>query len=285
MATVLQRTTIGLGLVALFVGLLGLDALTGRSFGVALLCLLLALGGMIEYSRMLAGHDPVNGPLLIGFGALYMALHGLGHELDKRLLLLATPCWLVYAAAVGFASLRGSPSMPRLRSIAFSALGFVYIPILGAFALEVRHVDPEAGPAAFFFVVAIAKGTDACAFFAGKAFGKAKLIPGVSPGKSTAGFVGALAGAAAIAALFSAFSALGQLVPLPLAPGVGMLLALVVISGDLVESFLKRAVDVKDSASLIPGFGGVLDVIDSVLAVAPAVYYTLLIALHLRAQP
>lgn len=282
MATVAQRTAIGLVLVGAFVGLLALDALTGRSFGVALLCLGLAVGGLVEYGRMIPAEEQLPRRLLVGFGAAYMALHGLGHELDPRVLLLATPCWLLFAAAVGFGCLRGSPSAPRLRGVAFAALGFVYLPVLGAFALEVRHVDPVAGPAAFFFVVAIAKGTDACAFFAGKAFGRAKLIPGVSPGKSTAGFVGALLGAAAIAALFSWFSALGRLLPLPLAPGVGMLLALVVISGDLVESFLKRAVDVKDSASLIPGFGGVLDVIDSVLAAAPAVYYLLLVARHLQ---
>lgn len=278
MATVLQRSAIGAVLISVFCGLLLLDAWTGRGWGVIVLCVLLALGGSIEVGRMLAPHDPFPYRAVALCGALYMLLRGLGHELDPRLHLLSTPLWLLLAAGLCFASLRGAPSLPRLRGLAMCALTFVYVPVIGSFALEVRFLSPVQGPAAFFFVIAIAKGTDICAFFSGKAFGRVKLVPGVSPGKTTAGFVGAVAGGAAIAALFSGLTSLGEWVPLPLAPGVGMLLALVVISGDLIESFLKRAVDVKDSAQLLPGFGGVMDVIDSVIAVAPAAWYLFSVA-------
>ena len=106
----------------------------------------------------------------------------------------------------------------------------------------------------------------------------------MSPGKTTAGFVGAVAGGALITSAFAAWSPVGALLPLALAPGAGVLLALVVISGDLIESFIKRSVAVKDSAKLLPGFGGVLDIVDSVMIAAPAVY-GLFFLLSLRAAP
>ena len=100
-------------------------------------------------------------------------------------------------------------------------------------------------------------------------------MPSVSPGKTGAGFVGAVIGGVVITAGFARFTAIGELMPMPLVPGIGILMALIVISGDLIESFVKRSVEVKDSANLLPNFGGVLDIVDSVLIAAPPVYFTL----------
>lgn len=270
------RTTIGACLIAAIVGLLMLDRTTGHGWGVVVLCTALTAAGLREYSLMTASMGPGPGWSLVVAGAAYTALTGAGYELgDPRLHALRAPLVVLYAYGVFFACLRGSPGLPRFQGLTAAAFGFFYLPFLGGYALEARFADPAVGEAAFFYVVAIAKGTDICAYFAGKALGRTKIVPSVSPGKTQAGFVGAVVGAALITCAFSAWSSLGQLIPLPLAPGVGIVMSLVVISGDLIESFMKRSAAVKDSAKLLPGFGGVLDVVDSVVIAAPVVTWTL----------
>lgn len=269
------RTAIGACLIVAIVGLLSLDHATGHGYGVIFLCTALTAAGLREFAFMASPMGPIPGKSLVLAGATYTALKGLGYELDPRLHLLLAPLAVVYAYGVFFACLRGSPTLPRFQGLAATALGFFYLPFLGGYALEARFADPSVGEAAFFYVVAIAKGTDICAYFAGKSFGKTKVVPSVSPGKTQAGFVGAVVGAALITCAFSRWSSLGTLIPLPLAPGIGIVMSLVVISGDLIESFMKRSAAVKDSAKLLPGFGGILDVVDSVVIAAPVVAWTL----------
>ena len=157
-----------------------------------------------------------------------------------------------------------------------SLFGFFYLPFLGGFALDVRFLETAGvGAPGFYYVIAIAKGTDIFAYYFGKLMGRRKIVPSVSPGKTGAGFVGAVVGGAVITTGFCAWTTMGQVLPIAVAPGVGILMALVVISGDLIESFIKRSVEVKDSANLLPNFGGVLDIIDSVLIAAPPVYFVL----------
>lgn len=272
------RTAIGAVLIAAIVGLLVLDHATGRGLGVVCLCVCLNAAGLLEFARMAGPTAPIAAGPLVFAGAAYTAAKGLGLERFAMGLggewgwWLHLPVALAWAYGVGFACLRGAPSPERFRGLAAGVLGFCYIPFLGGFALDVRFSSPDYGAAAFFYVVAIAKGTDICAYFAGKSLGRVKLVPSVSPGKTRAGFVGAVVGAVGITAAFAHFSALGQVLPWPLVPGAGIVMALVVISGDLIESFIKRSVEVKDSAKLLPGFGGVLDIVDSVIIAAPVVY-------------
>jgi phosphatidate cytidylyltransferase len=120
----------------------------------------------------------------------------------------------------------------------------------------------------------IAWFADTGAYFTGRAFGKAKLYPAVSPGKTRAGLYGALVSAAFAGVLASTT----YLPSLPLVSGIvlGLVAGLLGQLGDLVESLLKRSVGVKDSGKLIPGHGGILDRVDALLFVSPVVYvYTL----------
>lgn len=269
------RTAIGACLIAAIVGLLTLDHATGHGWGVIVLCTALTAAGLREYALMAAPMGPIFGRSLVVFGSAYTLLKGVGHEVDPRLHHLLAPLWIAYVYGVFFACLRGAPTLERFQGVAATVFGFFYLPFLGGYALDARFLSPTWGEMAFFFVVSIAKGSDICAYFTGKALGRTKVVPSVSPGKTQAGFVGAVAGGALIACAFSRWSSLGEVLPLPLAPGVGIVLSLVVISGDLIESFMKRAATIKDSAKLLPGYGGILDVVDSVVIVAPVVVWTL----------
>jgi CDP-diglyceride synthetase len=269
------RTIIGACLIAAIVGLLTLDHLTGHGWGVIVLCTALTAAGLREYSLMVSPMGPVFGRTLVLFGATYTLVKGVGYEVDLRLHHVLAPLAIGYGYGVFFACLRGAPSLARFQGLTATAFGFFYLPFLGGFALDARFLSPTWGDMAFFFVVAIAKGSDICAYFTGKALGRTKVVPSVSPGKTQAGFVGAVVGAALISCAFSRWSSLGEVLPLSLAPGVGIVLSLIVISGDLIESFMKRSAAVKDSAKLLPGYGGILDVVDSVVIAAPVVFWTL----------
>jgi phosphatidate cytidylyltransferase len=117
------------------------------------------------------------------------------------------------------------------------------------------------------------------AFFTGRFLGKRKLIPWISPGKTWAGGLGGLAGAVLITAAFARWSSLGQVIGWSAVLPVGILMGASATAGDLVESLLKRSSAVKDSGGLVPEFGGVLDIIDCILFVAPTIYLTVLLAL------
>ena len=135
-------------------------------------------------------------------------------------------------------------------------------------ALVWLHHEAPIGPRWTLFAVAIVWAADTGAYFVGSRFGKRKLAPRISPGKSWEGLAGglgatALATAAAAPLLGVAWTQLAALVVVALAT------VLVSVVGDLFESLLKRHAGMKDSADLIPGHGGILDRIDSLLAALP----------------
>jgi phosphatidate cytidylyltransferase len=141
--------------------------------------------------------------------------------------------------------------------------------------------DPEVGAFYLFFTIAVVIAGDAGAYFAGRTYGKRKLAPRISPGKTVEGAIGALlAGLAMGVACKSAFDAMYPSLSAQLGWSAcvvfALILAAVGIVGDLVESLLKRDAKVKDTGHLLPGTGGVLDRIDSNLLAIPVMYYLLL---------
>ena len=121
----------------------------------------------------------------------------------------------------------------------------------------------------YFFMVIM--GADSGAYFIGKAIGKNKLAPKISPNKTWEGFIGGILLAIGFAYLstFWFFHELPYKVSIPLA----VIMALVSVGGDLTESAIKRGAEVKDAASILPGHGGLLDRLDSLLFNAPILYY------------
>lgn len=118
-----------------------------------------------------------------------------------------------------------------------------------------------------FLLFAIVWATDIAAYFFGKLFGKHKIAPEISPGKTWQGLGGGMLAAAGV----TAFAAISGMINLSFFGGLfwGALFAIIAQGGDLFESSLKRAAGVKDSGSLIPGHGGLLDRVDGLLAVTP----------------
>ncbi len=162
--------------------------------------------------------------------------------------------------------------------ISSTVFGVFYVAWLGSHIILLRQLGekpPWTGYGGAFVILAfaLAWGTDTGAYFIGNLVGKRKLLPRVSPGKSVEGAVGGVAVALGVAFLakftFAPFLSYFDVFALGLASPV------MAILGDLVESLMKRDVNVKDTSKVLPGHGGMLDRFDSVLFVAPLVYYYL----------
>ena len=126
-------------------------------------------------------------------------------------------------------------------------------------------------------VILVTKSCDIGAYFTGMSIGRHKLIAWLSPGKTWEGLVGGMV-VAALAGAFLLRPLLSIEISLPYALLTGALLGLAGQAGDLIASMLKRDAQVKDSGSALPGFGGVIDVIDSPLLAGPVAYWLLAIA-------
>jgi phosphatidate cytidylyltransferase len=170
-----------------------------------------------------------------------------------------------------FALSRGA-DLEAVTSAAATLLGAVYLGALGGTIAALR-VLPPAGEGAWRIVLllGVLVFSDSLAFFVGHAFGRRRLAPGISPGKSVEGALGGIAGGV-LGALAVRQLGLPSL-PLAHAVGLGAAVAALGIVGDLDESLLKRWAGVKDSGTLFPGHGGMLDRLDSLLFGAPVLYY------------
>ncbi|MDT8441240.1 MAG: phosphatidate cytidylyltransferase [Desulfuromonadales bacterium] len=155
------------------------------------------------------------------------------------------------------------------QEMALTLFGLVYVPLLLVHAGLLRALP--FGREWIFLVLAIVMVSDSMAYFIGRRWGRRKLYPSVSPNKSVEGALGGLLGGLLGAALckLTFFAALAWPDALLLGAAVGVFSQV----GDLVESLLKRSFGVKDSGTLIPGHGGMLDRLDSLLFAFPATYY------------
>ncbi|GAA0722679.1 phosphatidate cytidylyltransferase [Dokdonella soli] len=135
-------------------------------------------------------------------------------------------------------------------------------------ALMKIHEGPDHGHAWALFALVLIWAADTAAFFAGKRFGTTKLAPKISPNKTTAGAWGALAGAGALAAVWGWLAEVRGAALVALV-GLALLAIAASIVGDLFESLIKRQANVKDSGTLFPGHGGLLDRLDSLFAALP----------------
>jgi len=163
----------------------------------------------------------------------------------------------------------GADTQRGMRDLAFGALGFAYLPLLLSFGVLMVRDIPN-GAALLFATGAAVAASDIGAYIVGKTFGRHQLAKQLSPNKTREGLAGNVAGA------LLAFLVLWPTLPGATLPGLLVLAAIVAFGsafGDLFTSALKREAGVKDAGSLLPGFGGLLDRIDSLIVAVPLIYY------------
>lgn len=164
---------------------------------------------------------------------------------------------------------------------AATLLAFVYVGLMSGFIVVLRK---EHDGWLVLGVLLVTKSYDIGAYFTGRMIGRHKMIPWLSPGKTWEGFGGGLVLSSLVSvgcvllARQAGVAGTAAGLSLPVAAGVGLLLGVVGQGGDLLASLLKRDAGVKDYSARLPGFGGVLDVLDSPLLVAPVAYWLLALA-------
>ena len=161
-----------------------------------------------------------------------------------------------------------------IRNVSASFFSIIYLGLLCGFILIIRIAW---GPWVLLFFVFTIKSSDTGAYIFGRLFGKHKLCPRISPGKTWEGLAGAVVVAAGVSFVFSHFCGI---MPGLWAVAFGAVFGVLGQLGDLIESMIKRDAASKDSSNRIPGFGGLLDVIDSPLATAPAAFAVFLFLLQ-----
>ncbi|RME85241.1 MAG: hypothetical protein D6785_04625 [Planctomycetota bacterium] len=163
------------------------------------------------------------------------------------------------------------PSQEALRHLAFVIYCLVYISFLGTFFFRLRLI-PHWGETLVIYTIVVSKGTDIFAYFTGSFMGKHKWIPRISPGKTWEGLLGGCLGAGGLGVIVHHLVGGSQIFSWYSVFIISIILGVISQLGDLAESFLKRSSGVKDSAQLLPEFGGILDLIDSLLFSGPVVY-------------
>jgi len=158
---------------------------------------------------------------------------------------------------------------PDIGLLAKYVLGLLYIPVFMSYFILIRGF--EAGATWVIFILVLAFSGDAAAFYAGRSFGKTKLLPAVSPNKTVEGVIGLVAGSLVASVIF-------RQIFFPDLPLVHILCiafwgSIIGQLGDLFESEIKRSAGVKDSGNILPGHGGILDRVDCLLFIGPFVYY------------
>lgn len=190
---------------------------------------------------------------------------------------IVTMVLLLFASTIWLRGPRGKP----LSSVGITAFGVLYAGLFSyIYALRYHDyaVGAAAGTALVFLPVLLTWTTDVGAYAFGRSFGRKKLIPSISPGKTVEGAVGGLGLAIVICLLYVRFI-LMPYAQLGLTIQGAVLFAIVISvaaqTGDLAESLLKREAGVKDSSHIIPGHGGILDRFDSLLFVMPVAFLLL----------
>jgi phosphatidate cytidylyltransferase len=209
------------------------------------------------------------------FGLIWTLLFIIQPHFDYELLI---PVLLTSAVALSLILLVFLPNKEGVfTGWAWTIAGILYVGWLLSLLVELRlqpgtEAFPEAGRNFVFLALFATFGSDTAAYFIGRAIGRHKLAPNISPGKTWEGAIAGLFGAVIISLLFT----LNTPLQLPLNYGQAILLGLLISVfgqlGDLAESLLKRNSGVKDSGSLMPGHGGLLDRMDSVVFAGVVVY-------------
>ena len=217
------------------------------------------MGGVWEWAGLTRLSGPSRAGYLAVFAALMLAMAWWGFDPDRAMsvMTVAVAWWLI--------ALIGLRAYPRQIPSAFVGLVGPLVLLPAWFLLTHLHGNYPQGPGLTLSILLIVWAADVGAYLVGSHWGRIKLAPRISPGKTWEGLLGGMAMAAAMAFAASLFLA----APPAVFVAVGTTAALVSVVGDLTVSMFKRNVGLKDSGRLLPGHGGILDRIDSLAAATP----------------
>jgi len=236
----------------LFGGVLAVEIIVAIVLGI----------GLLEFATISGDRAKSTWRLLLAGGAVYCGVLFGGDGIAHASLLLSSLFLLVSGV------MRRDDVETSFKFLALQVMGVVWVVGLGLHLVLVRRLDSGLEWLGILLIIVIA--ADSGAYFAGRAFGRRKLYEKVSPKKTWEGVFGGMA--AAVVALFivrgTFFTELSGVDCVVL----GIFTSMTAVVGDLAESLLKRAVDVKDSGAIMPGHGGALDRTDSILFGAPVIY-------------
>jgi phosphatidate cytidylyltransferase len=165
-----------------------------------------------------------------------------------------------------------------ITTAALTLLGLLYAPFLFNYValLALAPGNPSDNRFVLVYLLAVTKFSDVGAYVVGSLIGKHKMIPRISPGKTWEGFAGAILTSLVISIVMTLWmDPKGEVLTFASSILLGLLLPLISVVGDLAESVIKRDASIKDSGHTIPGIGGALDLIDSILFTAPVLYFYL----------
>jgi phosphatidate cytidylyltransferase len=200
------------------------------------------------------------------FGLLGVVFMGVGAQLTGA---AAIAGWAAAFAVVTILFLTLSPRRQPLEDASITIGGMVWVGLLSFAVL----IDQGPHPVAYIlFVVLIVAANDTGAYFVGRALGRRKLSPVISPKKTWEGLIGGFIAGLVIASILATFPA-WETIGIAKALVAGAVVGLMAPLGDAVESMVKRSLGVKDMGSVLPGHGGMLDRIDGFLFVVPAIYF------------
>jgi len=257
---------------------------SGREWAFFLAITTMALASLWEYFHMLDKDGIPNfkltalicAAIFLGGSFYYSSVKGSARGLDFELVVLVLFLIVTFARQM-FASIR---DREPLQTMAYTLFGLLWIPWMFNFITKILFLAPRAadgtptGQFYVLFLLAVTKFSDMGAYAFGSLFGRHPFVRHISPKKTWEGFAGALF-ASLLAAYGLHFLIPGKLAALhPLDIGVlGLALGFAAVVGDLAESIVKRSTHIKDSGGLLPGIGGTLDLIDSLLFTAPIMYF------------
>jgi phosphatidate cytidylyltransferase len=234
----------------------------------------LAFIGIIEFNKALAkvGLKPVYALGLISCLLLvYAAFSGILPKSSLPDTALAAAIYVFILLVVLFCLIMFTDGKYGVKDAAATLFGIVYVVFPLLFVTLTRNMDK--GYLYIWMIFIGAWATDTFAYFCGVTMGKTKIVPKISPKKSLEGSIGGVVGCAAAMTAFGAY--FGSVLDVPLAHFVviGLICGVISQLGDWSASAVKRAAGIKDYGNIMPGHGGVLDRVDSILFTAPAVYF------------
>lgn len=264
--------------------LLALVVLAGNGLPFAIAVLLLSVLGLIEFYRgvRITGANPqewmgyVSAGVFVFLATKHYHSNGISFTSILTLLVLIT-------MTIELARTNRDP----IRDIGGTFLGVVYPVWLFSYLAALRYLPGELklhwlpwniplGAYLVFFVVFSAWSSDTTAYLVGRKWGKTKLAPSLSPGKSWEGGFAGIAACCVMSGLFSWGLHLNWM----FVPIIGIGIAISSLFGDLAKSSIKRSIGIKDFGSILPGHGGVLDRFDGLLFAGPLFYYFCTMVLH-----